>query len=77
MEAGIARYGSCDPFTLPDDELVELLAYILARRSPEGALQSLQPAALRDHVHLHNLKAPRAQQGSHDAEVNSYLGGGG
>jgi len=74
----MARYGTCDPFTLPDDELVDLLAYLLARRSPAGALQSLAPAALRDHVQLQNmLHAPAPKADSHDAEVNDYLGGPG
>lgn len=74
----MARYGTRDPFTLPDDELVELLAYILARRSPAGALQSLAPASLRDQVQLHNMlhAPPPGKAGSHDAEVNDYLGGG-
>ena len=57
---------------------MELLACILTRRSPAGALQSLAPASLRDQVQLHNMlhtPAP-AGPGSHDAEVNDYLGGG-
>ena len=74
----MARHANCDPFTLPDEDLVELLACILTRRSPAGALQSLAPASLRDQVQLQNMlhAPPPGKAGSHDAEVNDYLGGG-
>lgn len=56
---------------------MELLAYILTRRSPEGALQSLTAASMRDDVHLSNLRAPPAKQTGQESDINSYLSGGG
>lgn len=41
---------------LPDEAQIDLLAYILHRRSSEGFLDSLAPASARDLMRLENLK---------------------
>lgn len=46
-----------DPHELPDEDQIELLAYILHRRSPEGFLDSLAPMSARDQIHLNNWTA--------------------
>ena len=79
-EAGIARYGASDPFDLPDDDLVTLLAYILCRRSPDGFRQSLAPASARDAIFLANLRAMGDKRSTGDEDLdamNAFLSGEG
>jgi hypothetical protein len=50
--------GGGDPNDLPEDTQIEMLAYLLHRRTPEGFLDSLAPASARDLVFLENMKTP-------------------
>jgi hypothetical protein len=66
--------GGVDPFDLPEEDHVNLLAYILHRRTEKGFLDSLSAASARDHVLLSNLGAKAAKgasKGSGDPEIDA------
>jgi hypothetical protein len=56
--------GGGDPNDLPEDTQIEMLAYILHRRTPEGFLDSLAPASARDLVFLENMKVDAQNKAS-------------